>query len=49
VAFATFFRVRGGYREVGKRFLKRVTGRIFIISELFHRSKQKFYFGFSSK
>jgi hypothetical protein len=34
VAFGTTFRVKdGGYQKAGTSFLKRVTGRIFTISE----------------
>jgi hypothetical protein len=45
------FKVTGCYWKAGTSFLTRVTftGRIFTLSKLFHRSKQKLYFGCSSQ
>jgi hypothetical protein len=41
------FKVTGGYWKAGTSFLKKITftGRILTMSKLFHRSKQKLYFG----
>ncbi len=61
LAFGTIFMIAGGFRnffldhsyrrlsEAGTNFLKRVTGWIFTISKLFHGSKQKLLFWFSSQ
>ncbi len=43
-AFGTTFRDTAGNQKVRTNFLKRVTGKIFVISKWFQRSKQKLYF-----
>ncbi len=45
-AFRTNFWVPSGYQKAGTSSLKRVTGRIFKISQWFRRSHQKLYLGF---
>ncbi len=48
-AFGTTFRFTGGFWKPGAHFLWRVTGKIFTRTKWFHKSKQKFLFGFSSQ
>jgi hypothetical protein len=48
-AFGTTFRFTGGFWKPGTHFLWRVTGKIFTRTKWFHKSKQKFHFGFSSQ
>jgi hypothetical protein len=45
-ASGTTLRVTEGYLKAGSGFLKRVSGRIFIIIKLFQISKQQLYFKF---
>ncbi len=47
--FGTTFKGTSGYQKAGTRSLKRITGRNFAISKVFHRCKQKLHFGFPSQ
>jgi hypothetical protein len=47
--FGTTFKGTGGYQKAGTSSLKRITGRNFTISKVFHRCKQKRHFGFPSQ
>jgi hypothetical protein len=42
-AYGTVYRIIGGFLYAATSSLKRVTGRIFTISNCFHRSKLNFY------
>jgi hypothetical protein len=46
MGFSTNFRDK---EKAGTSSLERVTGKNFIISNLFHRSKQKLHFGFPAQ
>jgi hypothetical protein len=48
-ALGTTFRVTRGFRKAGTSPLKRVNGRIFTISKLFHRACRNFILDFLHK